>query len=90
MDNGHLGGLGSLSSVRSRTFLENAVSWAPIVKKYRGLKEAPKATDSEAVAALLGHATPVPTGAGTTPGTTPVPPKMESGAPKPVATPAPK
>ena len=29
--------LGSLSSMRSRTFLENAINWRPIVKKYRQL-----------------------------------------------------
>ena len=39
-DNAHMPP-GSLSSMRSRTFLENAINWRPIVKKYRGLKEAP-------------------------------------------------
>ena len=38
---------GSLSSMRSRTFLENAINWRPIVKKYRGLKEAPKEVITE-------------------------------------------
>ncbi len=33
---------GSLSSLRSKTYLETAIRWAPIVKKYRSLKEAPK------------------------------------------------
>ena len=33
--------LGSLSSMRSRTFLENAIHWKPIVKKYRSLKAVP-------------------------------------------------
>jgi hypothetical protein len=29
--------VGSLSSVRSKSFLENSVEWAPVVKKYRSL-----------------------------------------------------
>ena len=33
--------LGSLSSMRSRTFLENAINWGPVVKKYLSLKESP-------------------------------------------------
>ncbi len=30
----------STSSERSRTFLENSINWAPIVEKYKNLKEA--------------------------------------------------
>ncbi|XP_059080155.1 serine/threonine-protein phosphatase 6 regulatory ankyrin repeat subunit B-like [Tigriopus californicus] len=43
-ENGNLP-MGSLSSMRSRTFLENAIGWTAIVKKYRSLKEAPKGLD---------------------------------------------
>ena len=31
--------IGSTESMRSRTFLENAIRWRPIVKKYRALKD---------------------------------------------------
>ena len=32
---------GSMSSVRSKNFLENSVDWTPVVKKYRSLIESP-------------------------------------------------
>lgn len=44
--------IGSTDSMRSRTFLENAIPWRPIVKKYRSLKEAPAAGAAAAVGAM--------------------------------------
>ena len=31
--------MGSTESMRSRTFLENAIRWRPIIKKYRALRD---------------------------------------------------
>ncbi len=50
----HLLVQGSLSSLRSRHFLENAINWIPIVQKYRSLKEAPKDKKMEEMLQLIG------------------------------------
>jgi len=39
--------VGSLTSIRSKNFLENSVDWAPVVKKYRALIDNSESHDSD-------------------------------------------
>lgn len=39
--------VGSLTSVRSKNFLENSVDWAPVVRKYRALIDNPDSHDAD-------------------------------------------